>query len=250
LGDNLVQDGITPLVDEFRKNNYDAQILLAHVRNPTEFGVAELDGDRVIHLVEKPKVPKTDLALVGVYMFNSNIFTAVNAIKPSARGELEITEAIQYLIDNQYEVRSHLVETYWKDTGKLEDMLEANRIVLDGLKACNAGNVDEQSRILGKVQIGAGAQIINSEIRGPAIIGDNTRVENAYIGPFTSVYFGCTIKNCEIEHSIILENSAIVDIDSRIEDSLIGKNVNVGRSDKKPKAYRFMLGDNSEVSVL
>jgi glucose-1-phosphate thymidylyltransferase len=250
LGDNLVQGGITALVDEFRSNAYHAQILLAHVKNATEFGVAELDGGRVIRLVEKPKQPKTDLALVGVYMFDNSIFKAVNAIKPSPRGELEITDAIQYLIDSDFTVHSHIIESWWKDTGKLEDMLEANRIVLDSLTAHNAGAVDDSSQVLGKVCIGAGARIINSVVRGPAIIGENTVVENAYIGPFTSVYYGCHIKNSEIEHSIILENSKVIDIGGRIEDSLIGKNVRVGSAEQKPRAYRFMLGDNSEVSVL
>ncbi|MEO7718796.1 MAG: glucose-1-phosphate thymidylyltransferase [Capsulimonas sp.] len=250
LGDNLVKDGITALVDDFRAEGYNAQILLAHVKNPTEFGVAELDGGRVVHLVEKPKEPKTDLALVGVYMFDASIFKAVNSIQPSPRGELEITDAIQYLIDNGYKVHSHVIGSWWKDTGKLDDMLEANRIVLDGLEAYCAGEVDDASSLLGKVHVGKGARIINSVVRGPAIIGENTLVENAYIGPFTSVYYGCTIKNCEIEHSIVLEKSEIVDLGTRVEDSLIGKNVKVGSTTRKPKAYRFMLGDNSEVSVI
>jgi glucose-1-phosphate thymidylyltransferase len=250
LGDNLVQGGITALVDEFRASAYNAQILLAHVKDPTQFGVAELDGGRVVHLVEKPKQPKTDLALVGVYMFDKSIFSAVNAIKPSERGELEITDAIQYLIDSGQKVHSHIIKSWWKDTGKLADMLEANRIVLDSLEAHNAGEIDDRSEVLGKVRIGKGAKIVNSVVRGPAIIGENTVVENAYIGPFTSVYYGCRIQSSEIEHSIVLENSEIIDIGGRIEDSLIGKNVHVGSAEQKPRAYRFMLGDNSEVSVL
>ena len=252
LGDNLIKDGITALVDDFRAGSFDAQILLAHVRNPKQFGVAELDPTtgRVVQLEEKPAEPKTDLALVGVYMFDSAIFTAVNAIKPSARGELEITEAIQYLIDNDYAVHSHVIEGYWKDTGRLEDMLEANRIVLDGLARNIEGDVDSASEIIGKVHVQRGAKIFASVVRGPAIIGENTIVRDAYIGPFTSIYHDCLIEGSEIEHSIILEGSTVEKVGVRIEDSLIGKNVKVGRSDKKPLAYRFMLGDNSEVSIV
>ncbi|HEX5323431.1 MAG TPA: glucose-1-phosphate thymidylyltransferase [Capsulimonadaceae bacterium] len=252
LGDNLIKNGITPLVTEFQRGGYNAQILLAHVKSPREFGVAELDPNtgQVMHLEEKPPQPKTDLALVGVYMFDSNVFEAVKAIKPSARGELEITEAIQYLIDTGYNVHSHIVDGYWKDTGKLEDMLEANRIVLDGLAPKIEGDIDSDSSVLGKVQVGRGTQIIHSVVRGPAVIGENCVIENAYIGPFTSIYYNCIVKSSEIEHSIVLENSRVEDIHGRIEDSLIGKNVIVGRSDQKPRAYRLMLGDNSQVSVL
>ena len=250
LGDNLIKDGIASLVDEFRSGDFHAQILLAHVRNPREFGVAELDSaGRLVRLEEKPKQPKSDLALVGVYMFDATVFEAVNAIKPSARGELEITEAIQYLIDRGYRVHSHIIDGYWKDTGKLEDMLEANRIVLDGIERRIEGEIDAHSSALGKVHLQPGARIVNSVVRGPAIIGENSVVENAYIGPFTSIYYGCTVRNSEIEHSIVLENSVIEEIGSRIEDSLIGKNVRVGRTRQKPAAYRLMLGDNSEVSL-
>ena len=252
LGDNLVKDGITALVDEFRGGDFNAQLLLAHVRNPREFGVAELDPatGRIVRLEEKPPEPKTDLALVGVYMFDESVFDAVKAIKPSPRGELEITDAIQYLIDCKRNVHSHVIDGWWKDTGRLDDMLEANRIVLDGLARQIDGEVDAHSSVLGKVHVQAGAKIVNSVVRGPAIIGENTLIENAYVGPFTSIYYGCTVRNSEIEHSIVLENSAISDIRSRIEDSLIGKNVTVGRTDQKPAAYRLMLGDNSQVSIL
>jgi glucose-1-phosphate thymidylyltransferase len=252
LGDNLIKDGITALVEEFESGSYNAQILLAHVRNPKQFGVAELDPKTggVVKLEEKPAKPKTDLALVGVYMFDSSVFTAVNAIKPSTRGELEITEAIQYLIDNDYSVHSHVIEGYWKDTGRLEDMLEANRIILDGLTRKIEGTVDGDSQIIGKVHIESGAKIIDSVVRGPAIIGKDTVIENAYIGPFTSIYHDCVISGSEVEHSIILEGSKIENVGVRIEDSLIGKNVKVGKTDQKPIAYRFMLGDNSEVSIV
>jgi len=207
LGDNLVKDGIAGLVDEYRAGGYNAQILLAHVPRPKDFGVAELDAatGRVIRLEEKPAEPKTDLALVGVYMFDRNIFEAVNAIKPSARGELEITDAIQYLIDHDYNVHSHVIDGWWKDTGRLEDMLEANRIVLDGLLRKIDGEVDAASSIHGKVRIGKGSRVVNSVIRGPAIIGDNCVIENAYVGPFTSIYYNCVVRGSEIEHSIVLE---------------------------------------------
>lgn len=254
LGDNLIKDGISSLVDEFRKNGsrpfFGSQILLAEVSNPQQFGVAELENGRVIRLVEKPQHPKSKLALVGVYMFNPPIFEAVKQIKPSFRNELEITDAIQYLIDKGYEVHPYLVKGWWKDTGKLEDLLEANRIVLDTFESKNDGYIDSSSEVYGKVVISKGAEIINSTIRGPAIIGENSKIINSYIGPFTSIHYNVLVKNSEIEHSIVLENSIISDINARIEDSLIGKNVEVRRSSSKPKAYRFMLGDNSLVGVL
>lgn len=249
LGDNLIREGITRLVEEFQVSKANAHILLAKVKNPQDFGVAELQGDRVVRLEEKPARPKSDLALVGVYMFDHNVFEAVNVIKPSARGELEITDAIQYLIDNDYSVRWQVISGWWKDTGKLEDMLEANRLALDGLEPEMSGEVDETSQIFGRVSIGAGTTIVNSVIRGPAIIGTGCTLQSSYVGPYSSIYNGVRICKSEIEHSIVLENSVIEDIGSRIEDSLIGKNVLVTKDNKKPKAYRFMLGDHSEVSV-
>jgi glucose-1-phosphate thymidylyltransferase len=249
LGDNLVKDGIVPLVREFETDRPNAQILLAHVKNPQDFGVAELEGDHIVRLVEKPKHPKSDLALVGVYMFDSHIWEAVDAIRPSARGEFEITDAIQYLIDHGYIVRSHIIGGWWKDTGKLDDMLEANRILLEDIEPHNEGTVDETSRILGRVVIGPGTQILRSEVRGPVIIGANCLIEDAYIGPFTSLYDGVRVIGSEVEHSMILENSAILNLGNRVEDSLIGKNVEVRRVGRKPRAYRLMLGDNSEVSI-
>lgn len=250
LGDNLIKDGITALVEEYSRSEANSQILLAHVPNPQDFGVAILDGDRVVKLIEKPKDPPTDLALVGVYMFDHNIFEAVNAIKPSARGELEITDAIQYLIDHGYRVDSHIISGWWKDTGSLSAMLEANRLMLEDLETDIKGEVDESSQIMGRVNIGVGTRIINSCIRGPAIIGEDCIIENAFIGPFTSVNNRVTICSSEVEHSIILEDCKILNIGSRLEDSLIGKNVTIEKDAKKPKAYRMMLGDNSAVSVV
>lgn len=248
LGDNLIIDGIKPLVDEFRNSDCDSQILLAHVPNPSSFGVAVLDGDKVVNLEEKPENPRSDLALVGVYMFDAPIWKAVSAIKASDRGELEITDAIQWLIDADYEVKSYVVTGWWKDTGSLESMLEANRMVLDTFTYNIQGKV-EDSTVEFKVVIEKGAVVKNSTIRGPVIIGENTIIENSFIGPFTAIYHDCAIRNSEIEHSIVLENSTISDIDGRIEDSLIGKDVTVSRSDWKPKAYRFMLGDSSKVGI-
>ncbi len=249
LGDNLIKDGITSLVKEFQKNSPNAQILLAHVPHPEQFGVAELKNDKVVKLVEKPKEPKSDLALVGVYMFDKNIFTAVNNIKPSWRNELEITDAIQYLIDHDFNVHPHIINGWWKDTGKLDDILEANRIILETMQTKVEGKIDNKSKLEGKVVIEKGAEIINSVIRGPVIIGKESKIVNSYIGPFTSVYFGVTIENSEIEHSIILENSKITDI-KRIEDSLVGQNAEILKSKSKPLAYRIMVGDSSRVEVL
>lgn len=249
LGDNLIKDGITALVDAYKASSCNAQILLAHVDEPQRFGVAELNGDTVVRLIEKPKDPPSDLALVGVYMFDKNIFEAVKAIKPSWRDELEITDAIQYLIDKGYAVSPHIIEGWWKDTGKLEDILEANRIMLDVLEPRVDGTVDDASQLHGKVVIEKGAQVLNSTVRGPAIIGENSKIENAYVGPFTSIYYDVTIRNSEIEHSVVLEKSSILDIHSRIEDSLIGQNVEVTRTERKPKAYRLMLGDSSKIDI-
>jgi glucose-1-phosphate thymidylyltransferase len=250
LGDNLILDGITPLVREFERDRPNSQILLAHVPNPQEFGVAELDGTRVKRLTEKPKEPQSDLALVGVYMFDSGIFDAVNGIKPSARGELEITDAIQWLIDHGKNVNCHIITGWWKDTGKLEDMLEANRMVLSRARRSLRGTMDAKTRTEGEVIVGAGSVIENSILRGPLIIGERCEIRNSYIGPFTSIYDEVAIKNSEIEHSIVLERCVIEDIPVRIEGSLIGKEVRIQRSQLKPTAYRFMVGDSSLVDVL
>ena len=249
LGDNLVLDGITPFVEEFKRKQPDALLLLANVREPERFGVAELRDGRLARIEEKPEHPRSDLVLVGVYLFGPRVFEAVNAIKPAERGELEITDAIQYLIDHEARVEPHVITGWWKDTGRLEDMLEANRIVLDHHEPRQQGTVTGSSRLIGKVSIEAGAEIVDSVVRGPAIIGSKTRIVNSYIGPFTSVYHGVEIVNSEIEHSIVLENSKIIDVAPRIEDSLIGKDVVIRRTDRMPKALRFMLGDHSEVEL-
>ena len=249
LGDNFILGGITELVQEFRAGSYDAQILLTKVDNPSQFGVAELGPNGgVTTLVEKPKEPKSDLALVGVYMFRAGIHDAVRAIKPSPRGELEITDALQWLIDEGRDVRPHLVTGYWKDTGRLEDMLECNRKVLESIEPVVHGTVDADSVLTGRVVIEQGAVIERSTVRGPAIIGRDTVVRDTYVGPFTSIYFGCTLEDTEIEHSIVLEESTIRGV-GRIEDSLIGKQVEVSPSSALPRAHRLMLGDHSRVSI-
>jgi len=249
LGDNLLNKGIRPLVEEFAAAGPAALILLTRVPDPQMFGVAELRDGQVIRLVEKPKEPRSDLALVGVYMFGPAIFDSVKRIRPSSRNELEITDAIQDLIDRGLEVRPHIVDGWWKDTGKLEDMLEANRLILDTLEPRNDGTVDAASRVEGKVVIEAGAVIERSTIRGPVIIGARARITHAYVGPFTSIMNDVEIRDAEIEHSIVLEGSVISDLQNRVEDSLIGKNVRIYREPVKPSAFRFMLGDNSEVGI-
>ncbi len=250
LGDNCIRDGIVSLVDEFRRESPNCQILLAKVPNPSQFGVAELDGqNRVIGLEEKPKEPKSSYALVGVYMFDRQIFAAARAIKPSWRGELEITDAIQHLIDRKLDVRSHIITGWWKDTGKLEDLLEANRMMLSDIVRDIQGEVDAGSRIEGQVVVGAGTKVVNSILRGPLIIGARCTIIDSYVGPFTAVSDDVTIRGSEIEHSIILQRSQMLDLDARVESSLIGKDVRITRSRGRPRASRFMIGDSSEVEV-
>ncbi len=250
LGDNLIAGGITGLVDEYRSGGCNAEILLAEVPNPEQFGVAELTADGRVHrLVEKPADPKSNLALVGVYMFDRTIFESVHRIRPSARGELEITDAIQDLIDRGLSVHPHIVRGWWKDTGKLDDMLEANRIVLETLAVPIQGDIGNGSRIEGRVELGRDVEIVDSLVRGPVVIGDGARLANAFVGPYTSIGERCRLERCEVENSIILADCEIRDIPLRIDGSLIGRNVRIVKTDFKPKAYRFMLGDNSEVGI-
>ena len=249
LGDNLLAKGIVPFVEEFAATRPAAQILLTPVPHPERYGVAETDGDRVVRLVEKPKTPKSNLALVGVYMFGPEVFDAVKRITPSIRNELEITDAIQDLIDRGLDVRKHIVDGWWKDTGHLEDMLEANRLILDTFERRIDGEVDDASSVEGKVVVEAGAAIVNSTVRGPAIIGTNAQIRDAYVGPFTSIMRDVEIRASEIEHSIVMEGSRLTDLGTRVTDSLIGRNVTIARQTSKPAALRFMLGDRSEVGI-
>ncbi|MEV7982858.1 glucose-1-phosphate thymidylyltransferase [Streptomyces sp. NPDC086519] len=249
LGDNFIVGGISGLVDEFRGTRPDAQILLTHVPNPRAFGVAELDADgQVIGLEEKPQEPKSDLALVGVYLFTPAIHDAVRAIKPSWRGELEITHAIQHLIDQHADVRSTVIKGYWKDTGNVVDMLEVNRTVLESQEPRIDGDVDETSQIVGRVVVEAGARVTGSRIVGPVVIGAGTVVSDSYVGPFTSVAENCRITESELEFSIVLRDSSIDGV-GRIESSLIGRHVEVTPAPGTPSAHRLVLGDHSKVQI-
>jgi glucose-1-phosphate thymidylyltransferase len=249
LGDNLLQGGITDLVAAFRANEPDALILLTPVPDPEHYGVAELRDGQVVALAEKPSAPQTDLALVGVYMFTPAVHEAAQAISPSQRGELEITDAIQHLVDAGLRVEPHVVEGWWKDTGRLEDMLEANRLVLDTLEPRTEGELID-SQVEGRVIVEAGARLERSTVRGPAVVGAGARLTDAYIGPYTAIGRDCVIENAEVEHSILLEGSSVRGLAGRMESSLLGRNVAVSRDDRQPRAYRFMVGDNSEISIL
>ena len=251
LGDNVIQGGISPLIAQFAESEYNSQIVLTRVDQPEQYGVAELDADgRIIKLIEKPKEPPSDLALVGIYMFDHHVFEAVQAIKPSWRGELEITDAIQWLVEHDYNVYPYIHRGWWIDTGRPGDMLEANSLVLDELTPTIDGYVDRDSEVDSRVTVEQGAEIINSVVRGPAIIGQDTRIVNAYVGPFTSIYHHCVVENAEISRSIVLEHSQIRNMARRIEDSLIGRHVVLHRSPTRPRAYKFTLGDHSNVGLL
>jgi glucose-1-phosphate thymidylyltransferase len=249
LGDNLLRDGLRGLVSTFRESEPDALILLTPVEDPSSYGVAELDGERIVRLVEKPKDPPSNLALVGVYLFSPSIFEAARALEPSWRGELEITEAIQGLIDDGCRVQSEIVTGWWKDTGQLADMLEANRLVLEEIETRIDGDTDN-SRIEGRVVVEKGAVVVGSVVRGPAVIGADARIEDAYIGPYTSIAEGVRICRSEVEHSIVLAGSLVEDLGTRMEASLPGRNVKLTRSDGMPKTLRLMVGDNSEIEIV
>jgi glucose-1-phosphate thymidylyltransferase len=249
LGDNLLQGGIEDLVAAFRSSGPDALILLTPVPDPEQYGVAELHQGKVVQLVEKPSEPKTDLALVGVYMFTDCVHSAARAIEPSGRGELEITDAIQYLVDQGRRVEPHIVRGWWKDTGRLGDMLAANRLVLDTIEARLEGELID-SQVDGRVVIDAGARLERSTVRGPAIIGAGARLTDCYVGPYTAIGENCEIRNAEVEHSILLAGSSVHDLAGRMESSLLGRNVTIGRDQRQPRAFRFLVGDNSEIGIL
>jgi glucose-1-phosphate thymidylyltransferase len=248
LGDNLLQGGIGDLVAAFQSDQPDALILLTQVSDPENYGVAELSDGKVVQLVEKPPEPRTDLALVGVYMFTAAVHSAAKAIEPSGRGELEITDAIQRLVDEGMRVQPHIVRGWWKDTGRLDDMLAANRLVLDTIETRLDGELVD-SRVDGRVVIEAGARLERSAVRGPAIIGAGARLTDCYVGPYTAIGEACEISNAEVEHSILLSGSVVRNLDGRMESSLLGRNVKIGRDDRQPRAYRFLVGDNSELSI-
>jgi glucose-1-phosphate thymidylyltransferase len=252
LGDNLIELPLHSFLTNFLQKQLDALVLLKQVDNASAFGVAEIDAEgKVIRLVEKPKHPQSNLALVGVYFFQASIHNAIAQIAPSARGELEITDAIQKLIDTDKSVAASEIKGWWLDTGKKDDILSANQIILDTrLTSQIAGEVDAISNISGRVQIGAGSKIINCKIRGPVIIGENCHLEHAYIGPYSSISDRVTIIDTEIEHSVILNDTKITGIQQRIVDSLIGQRVTMQVSPKRPQALRFLVGDDSQLEIM
>lgn len=251
LGDNVIEGGISDLIRQFADSDWNSQIVLTEVEEPQHYGVAELDNDgKIVRLIEKPRTPPSNLALVGIYMFDKTIFKAVDAIKPSWRGELEITDAIQWVLENGHTVYPFVHRGWWIDTGKTVDMLDANNRVLAELEHFVEGYIDRDSKIDHLVTVSRGAEIINSVIRGPVIIGEDCRIINSYVGPFTSIYNRTTIEDSEIEHSIVLDNSSIAGIPNRIEDSIIGRDVEITYSPIKPKAYKMVLGDHSKVGLL
>jgi glucose-1-phosphate thymidylyltransferase len=250
LGDNLLQGGMEELVAAFREHAPEALILLTPVPDPQNYGVAELGGDgSVVRLVEKPPEPATDLALVGVYMFTPLIHDAARAIDPSARGELEITDAIQWLVDNGKRVEPHVVRGWWKDTGRLDDILEANRLILDTVVRRIDGSLTE-AQVDGRVVVEEGAVLERATVRGPAVIGAGAVVRDAYVGPYTAIGRNCVVESSEVEHSILLEGSSVRNLDGRMESSLLGRDVAIARGVRQPRAYRFMVGDKSEIGIL
>jgi len=250
LGDNLIQGGVKNFVEEFATSKIDALVLLKEVADPRFFGVAELDkSGKILHLVEKPKEPKSNLALVGVYLFTPEIHQSIEQIKPSWRGELEITDAIQKLVENGKDVKSHILKGWWLDTGKKDDLLEANRVVLDDyLKREIRGDVDSQSRIVGRVEVRQGARIENSTVRGPVSIAENCQVKDSFIGPFTSIGAGTVIEHSSVEHSVILENCRMSAIE-RLADSVVGRGTEVTRGKDNCKAVRLFVGDDARVEL-
>ncbi len=249
LGDNLLRDGIVDLVEAFERERPDASIMLTPVPDPSSYGVAELEGERVVGLVEKPEDPPSDLALVGVYLFSPKIVEAARALKPSWRGELEITEAIQSLIESGADVRSRIVGGWWKDTGRLDDMLEANRLVLDEIKSSNEGHC-EDSKLEGRVVLEEGAVVRRSLVRGPVTISRGAVIEDSYIGPYTSLGERVEVRRSEIEHSIVLSDSVVEDLPSRMEASLLGRRVRVVKSDGPARTLKMLVGDRSEIEII
>lgn len=253
LGDNVIVGGILRFLEEFHTDSSDCQLVLARVKDPHRFGVAEVHHGRVVRVEEKPSSPKSPYAVTGIYIYTPSIFQAVNAISPSARGELEISDAHQYLLDHGYRVGYSEITGWWKDTGRPEDLLEANRLVLDqiidGAEPHVEGSVDAGSDIAGKVIICRGAQVIHSQIRGPAIIGEESVIHKSYIGPFTSIAPGCEIRNSEVEYSIVLDRCRIVDADIRIERSLLGREVEIVKGEGRPRTQKFIVGDQSRIEL-
>ncbi len=249
LGDNFLLGGVKPFVDSFRENGANCQILLHPVKNPQAFGIAELVDGRVTRIVEKPASPPSNLAVIGVYMFDQHVFEAVERIKPSARGELEITDTIQYFIDKGLDVQAELLDRYWIDTGKMDDILEANRMVLQSLAPSNQGQMDERTRVYEPVILEKGASVVNSVLRGPLVIGEETEIIDSYVGPNTTIDHHCRLKGVRVEGSIILENTSIEDIHWPIDRSLIGRHVKLRGGQAVGGSYSLTLGDHSEIGM-
>ncbi len=250
LGDNMVVGGLKRFIEAFEQSGSNCHLTLARVQDPERFGVPEIKNDRIVSIEEKPKKPKSHFAVSGIYLYDHTIFEAVNHIKPSARGELEISDAHQYLLDKGYKITYSEITGWWKDTGKPYDLLEANRLILDNMTPHIQGEIDHGSLVTGKVQIGEGSRVVNSTVRGPVIIGKNTVIENSYIGPFTSIYDDCRIQNSEVEFSIILKECKIIDVDIRVEHSLLGNDVEIIKAGGRPATHRFLIGDQSRVELL
>jgi glucose-1-phosphate thymidylyltransferase len=250
LGDNLLKESLAGLVRKFNDLKPGALILLTEVANPQEFGVCVVDGrGRVQKLVEKPKEPPSNLALVGVYIFDPRIFEAIENIKPSKRNELEITDAIQWLLDHRPPVESCMVTGWWKDTGKPEDIIEANLLVLEDIAPALAGTLVDTT-VNGRVRIEAGAVIEKSVIRGPAVIGRDCRISRSFIGSFSSIGDRVVIENAEIECSLVMEGARITNLEKRIDRSIIGKNVIISQTDRSPRTNRFIIGDQSFLEII
>jgi glucose-1-phosphate thymidylyltransferase len=248
LGDNIFEASIAGFADEFRRQKSGAKILVQEVPDPGRYGVAVTQGDKVVRIIEKPKDPPSSLAVTGVYCYDEAVFDVIASLKPSARGELEITDAIQHLVDSGMRVDPHIVEGWWKDTGRLEDMLAANRLVLDTITTRMDGELVD-SQVEGRVIVEAGARLERSSVRGPAIIGAGAHLTDAYVGPYTAIGEHCVIVDAEVEHSILLSGSEVRGLDGRMESSLLGRNVKIGRGERQPRAYRFMVGDNCEIGI-
>jgi glucose-1-phosphate thymidylyltransferase len=249
LGDNFLKEGIARYVEQFRAGCHNSLVLLCPVERPQDCGVAELDGERLVRVVEKPKTPPSNLAVIGIYFFDAHVFDAIARIQPSARGELEITDTIQRLVDDGLDVRAEVISGRWIDTGKHDDLLEANRLILEDLEPALLGSYDESSTIQGRVVLQEGSEVVNSRIQGPAIIGERTRIVNSYVGPFTSIYHDCLISDTEVSGSVVLEHTRIEQVGHRIEHSLIGRNVELRGHERRPHGYTLILGDYSKLHM-
>ena len=251
LGDNLLRNDIKQYRNKFEKGKNQAFVLLTHVENPQQFGIAVLKDKKIVRMMEKPKDPPTDLALIGVYFFDNKIHQAIDKIEPSERGELEITDAIQWLIENNYNVEAEIIDGWWKDTGKPEDIIEANRLILEDIhRDLGKAMIDNKSKVFGRVNLASGVEIINSTILGPVVIGENAMIINSYVGPFTSLSQGVNIENSELEYSVIMANTQIKNVKSRMQNCLIGKDVKIYRSDEMPRIHEFILSDDSSLRLI